>query len=304
MKLVIDFYESDDISRTMPGKKDFVSVRQEGKRIYVQKRLVLSNLKEVYHAFKDTFPSFKIGFSKFAELRPPHCVLAGASGTPSVCVCTIHQNVKLMFLGARLSEVIAPESISLPTYHHCLAKILCNPPLPTCYLGECAFCPGMSKFRDDLTTLLDENLIDNITFKQWVSVDRSTLETYTKPVDEFVDMFCEKLEVLRPHAFIAAQQASFYRDCKSTLAPGELLVTLDFSENYSFVLQDAAQGYHWNNSQATLHPFVAYYKDESEKLCHLSYVIISEALHHDTVAVFLYQKCLFEGVSPFYISTI
>ena len=60
VKLVIDFYESDDISRTMPGKKDFVSVRQEGKRIHVQKRLVLSNLKEVYHAFKDTFPSKKI----------------------------------------------------------------------------------------------------------------------------------------------------------------------------------------------------------------------------------------------------
>ena len=79
MKLVIDFYESDDISRTMPGKKDFISVRQEGKRIHVQKRLVLSNLKEVYQAFKDTFPSKKIGFSKFAELRPPqHCVLAGA----------------------------------------------------------------------------------------------------------------------------------------------------------------------------------------------------------------------------------
>ena len=30
----------------------------------------------------------------------------------------------------------------------------------------------------------------------------------------------------------------------------------DFSENYSFVLQDAAQGFHWNNAQATMHPFV------------------------------------------------
>ena len=32
-----------------------------------------------------------------------------------------------------------------------------------------------------------------------------------------------------------------------------------FRKNYSFVLQDAAQGFHWNNSQATLHPFIAYY---------------------------------------------
>ena len=86
-------------------------------------------------------------------------------------MCTIHQNIKLMFLGARLSEMTAPEGINLPTYHHCLAKILCNPPLPICYLGECTSCPGVSKLRDYLTTLLDENHIDNIAFKQWVSVD-------------------------------------------------------------------------------------------------------------------------------------
>ena len=41
----------------------------------------------------------KVGFSKFADFHPKHCVLAGASGTHSVCVCTIHQNVKLMMLG-------------------------------------------------------------------------------------------------------------------------------------------------------------------------------------------------------------
>ena len=108
-------------------------------------------------------------------------------------------------------------------------------------------------------------------------------------MDEFVDMFCEKLELLRPHSFIATQQASYYSECKSGLAPREILVTVDFSENYSFVLQDAAQGFHWNNSQATIHPFAAYFKNCSE-LNHLSYVIVSECLHHDTTAVHLYQR--------------
>ena len=32
-------------------------------------------------------PDVKVGFSKFAELRPKECVLAGATGTHSVCVC-------------------------------------------------------------------------------------------------------------------------------------------------------------------------------------------------------------------------
>ena len=85
--------------------RDFVSVKHEDRRVQIQKRLVLSNLKEVYHAFKDACPDKKIGFSKFAELRPQHCILAGACGTHSVCIYTIHQNMKLMFSGARLSDI-------------------------------------------------------------------------------------------------------------------------------------------------------------------------------------------------------
>lgn len=71
------------------------------------------------------------------------------------------------------------------------------------------------------------------------------------------------------------------------------MVVADFSENYSFVLQDAAQGFHWNNSQAIVHPFVAYYMSAGE-LHHLSYVIISDCLHHDTVAVHLFQRNLID----------
>ena len=125
VSIASSFYESDDISHVMPGKKDFVSVK-EGKREHIQKRLILSNLRGVCCEFKEKYPDHKIRFSKLAEL---HCVLAGASGTHSVCVCTIHQNVKLMLL---IQEMQIPE---LATYHHWLAKIMCNPPHPKCYLG-------------------------------------------------------------------------------------------------------------------------------------------------------------------------
>ena len=119
--IISSFCESDDISRVMPGKKDFISVKKEGKREHIQKRLILSDLRGVYCEFKERYPYHKIGFSKFAKLRPKHCVLAG---THSVCVCTIHQNVKLMLL---VKEIQIPE---LPTYHHWLAKIMCNPTYP------------------------------------------------------------------------------------------------------------------------------------------------------------------------------
>ena len=178
VSLVCAHYESDEVSRVMPGKKDFVFIRRDGKRVHIQKRLVLSNLKEIYQDFKVKFPSLKIGFSKFAQLRPKHCVLAGASGTHCVCVCTVHQNVKLMMLELHLTD--------MPSYKHGLAKIMCNPPLPHCYFGECDACPKTEKLQEYLITSLEENDRDQITYKQWVSTDRSTLETHCAPLEEFV----------------------------------------------------------------------------------------------------------------------
>ena len=54
--------------------------------MHVQKGLVLCNLRELYRTFKDKYPNESIGFSKFAEVHPKHCVLAGASGTHCLCM--------------------------------------------------------------------------------------------------------------------------------------------------------------------------------------------------------------------------
>ena len=158
-------------------------------------------------------------------------------------------------------------------------------------MRECQKCDSLENFKDELLALYSESMIDEIQYKQWVSTDRSTLETLSKPTDEFVEHFGEKLDKLRRHDFIAKQQSYYCTERKESLQDGEVIVTGDFSENYSFVLQDAAQGYHWNNAQATLHPFVAYFRVDGE-LKHLSYVVISDCLIHDSVAVHLFQKKL------------
>ena len=61
------FYDTCELSRTMPGKKDFVSI---GKNNHMQKKLLLCNLKELYIAYKENNPHTTISYSKFASLRP------------------------------------------------------------------------------------------------------------------------------------------------------------------------------------------------------------------------------------------
>ena len=230
----------------------------------------MCNLKELYRQFKEEYPNERIGLSRFAELCLNHYVLAGASATHSVCVCTIHQNVKLMLLGAKLHELTSSDDTPLKTYHHCLARLICNPPLPECYLGDCTVCLGTEKFKEHVT-VLDNNMVDTVTYKQWTAVDQSTLETVSKSSDEFLESCGGKLEALLPHSFIATQQSMFYNQCMLSLKPDELVVSTDFSENYAFILQDAAQSFHWNNTQATIHPFFVYFRYadvQAPQLCH------------------------------------
>ena len=95
----------------MPGKQDYVSVSQNTLK---QKRLILSNLNELYRNFKSKYFSSSIGFSKFCELWSKWCVLAGSSVTCSVCVCTYHQIMKLL---------LAPLNV---TYQELFLLIVCD----------------------------------------------------------------------------------------------------------------------------------------------------------------------------------
>ena len=288
---VNNFYLSDELSRVMPGRKDFVSVLgADGNRQHMQKRLLLCNLKEAYTEWKNRHPELKVGFSKFASLRPRECILAGASGTHSVCVCTIHQNVKLMMIGSKLESLSGGE---LKHYNSCLAKLHCNPPSLNCIFGSCETCPGTEPLCKLLQAMACENSIDTVEVRQWTQTDRANLETKVMLFDDFIDVFISMLKKLTVHDFTAKMQARYVQECKDNLVEGEYLIIADFSENYSFVVQDEIQSFHWNNRSATVHPFVCYFKEQGE-LHHLCFVIISESTQHDVIAVHLFQKKLIE----------
>ena len=42
--------------------------------------------------------------------------------------------------------------------------------------------------------------------------------------------------------------SSHLQNLKEELKPSEVIVVLGFAENYPFIIQDAAHGYHWDNT--------------------------------------------------------
>ena len=134
IEIVQKFYEKDTISRQMPGKRDCVSMVLNGKKEKVQERQILCTIYEAYLKFKEDFPGLKIGFSKFAEARQKNVVLPGSTGTHVVCVCTHHQNPKLMIANSQIEskiefkQLIGEDYSGIVSYKHLLAKLMCNPP--------------------------------------------------------------------------------------------------------------------------------------------------------------------------------
>lgn len=290
--LVIDFYLDRENSRELPGMKDYVSVKlPTGNRQRMQKRLILCNLKELYKNFCEKHETVKIGFSSFALLRPAYCILAGQSGTHTVCVCTYHHNVKLMLEGCRIAQLTSDLDSPITNYTDCLSLIMCPISTEKCRSGQCSLCPDTTHLQQVLQDAFDDADIDNVKYSRWLLVDRAALETLCKSTDDFIEALCTDLRVLLPHDFTAKQQAAYHRELKNDLGEGEFVVDLDFAQNYTFVVQDAAQQFHWNNNQATIHPFVIYFRDAAQ-LKHETLTIISDCLEHNTVAVYMFQRML------------
>ena len=83
--LVHAFYEGDEFSRQLPGKKDYVKHTEK----CLQTKAVSSvwcNLHELFVAFKERNPDVKIGFSKSCTLRPKLCHCRFIRHTLSMCL--------------------------------------------------------------------------------------------------------------------------------------------------------------------------------------------------------------------------
>lgn len=282
--MIQDFYQSDENGRILPGKKDCVSVRINGKKQNVQKRLILCNLRELYLHFKESKPDVNVGLSKFSSLRPKWCILAGSSGTHTVCVCLYHQNIKLMLEGTGMNV----------DYKDLLSLIACDLQKYDCMMGVCPDCSNTDMLQEFLQEEL-EDMEEDLSYKQWTSTDRSNLIDVVQNTEDFIETLLDKLVVLKKHHYTAKAQALFLKEQKENLKDTECIVLADFAENYSFVVQDESQGFHWTKSQATLHPFVVYFK-ENGKVIPKSLCVISDYLEHNTVVVHTFQKHLINQI--------
>ena len=111
---------------------------------------------------------------------------------------------------------------------------------------------------------------------------------YSGTLSHLLTCFTVSIHELSEHIFNFRWQAFQFDECKKLLKDGDVLMIMDFAQNFSHHRQDEIQSALWSRQQTTLHPVVTYYpclEESCNDLVKEEIMILSSDLKHDGFAV-------------------
>ena len=98
--------------------------------------------------------------------------------------------MKLIFQYCRIAKLTKDITTQLSDYYVRMVLMVCEYSDTKCYFGDCSDCPGIAKINEILQEVFDQSKINEISFKQWVSIDRTKLLlTITLPSKNLLKRF-------------------------------------------------------------------------------------------------------------------
>jgi len=247
---IYEYYFRSDVSYQAPGKKDTITIKENGIKKKLQKRYLFYSLRELHQLFLEENPNITVSLSMFQELRPPN-VLYKSCIPHNVCCCVYHENV-ILLLKSLNEHIQGLNSISLQSF---IQLIVCDDTRELCMFSKCAQCAVY--FKDKI----QNKIIDSTAVIKWTLWSTSTEGRFMKidykgPILECVVTLESKIKHFLFHVFVKRQQSNFFEFIKNNLNDQCCLLQVDYSENFSIVSQNEIQNAHFSKKQLSL--FTAY----------------------------------------------
>lgn len=258
-KRIVKFFERDDVSQINPGKRDSKKICKNK----VQTRILTDYLKNLWKRYT-TETGERVSLALFCRYRPKHIKLTKLTNRQT-CLCRRHQNLALKLQAINNSWRSPDFIVGQKTDEEIIAEV-------------------QDKKNIKFSTWKKDE-IEQVT--QWRCVNK------TQSHDGFVDQLQKDLDEFRTHVRIISEQFNALSVLKDSLKANEVLVQMDFSENFKCRSKNEVQENYWHVRQATVHPVVIYYRGYNGILTHKNYVYLSPVQAHTPSAIF----CILEKIN-------
>ena len=81
----------------------------------------------------------------------------------------------------------------------------------------CDTCPGKRALKEHLSDIFSKNDVemeDFISYKQWIHTEKTCLVEMQLSLTEYLDVVCNKFDILSQHHFIAKSQSNYLKSLK------------------------------------------------------------------------------------------
>ena len=140
----------------------------------------------MFVAFKERNSDVNTGFLKLGTLHPKWCVIAGSSGTHSVCASTTQT-----------------DALNWEVTYKDVCKVVCDPSNRECMMHRCTNCPrtnALRKFMDEKLSDIDPDF--QFHYSQWQTTDRASLVTVTSTGEEYKDTLISAINAITKHSLL------------------------------------------------------------------------------------------------------
>lgn len=284
------YFLNDQVSKMMPGKKDFVKRRG----VKMQRRILLDTLENLHMKFTEE-TKLKMSYTTFTRCRP-FWVERPKMKDRETCACTRHENVELIVSALSKAKVVIYGNA-----HEVLKSLVCSTANEKCMHGKCINCMANEVY-------INEDGQTEIKLSQWESVaETKNIKGNEKIVKKVLkvtknyeigkvkQMFQEQMVNFKKHVFAMKHQGDQLIKITQDLKEGELLLQIDFSQNYVAKCTKEIQSMHFGASkpQISLHTGVMHYVENKKIHCQ-SFCTVSDNIDHMSYAVWAHMQPILE----------
>ena len=272
-----------DISHMNPGKNDNVYIgKVDGVKHYEQKRYFLWPLRDILdilngsvvnqsETYTERFAE-KLTFSMFYKFIKMHKEYVFHKNIPHyTCLCEVCENTVLLAKG--LGH--ACKSQHVPSDPHSIVKFYSCNDSGACMMNLCDECSTHGLTEEDFTKKSSESDSDDtskedcdscIQFYQWKKNDAGyiTKMHVVINIEQVLELWQEKITALKKHIFPKRQQYAECKRMKAELRETELMIYVDFSENYKSQQQNEIQSAYFGHSTFSLFTSCVYYRNTDD----------------------------------------